>query len=167
MLSESSRKIRLKNEFKVMCALPFNNLVSWKIPPGQKPPYVRSYLVTFRNQTMVKNAKGAIVPAMETTVQIDLPDGFPAVCPTVRVAPGSLPPFHPNWWKDGTMCPGSIWTQGMWLWDFVLKVGHVLAFDPAITNIHSPACFEAIAYWQSNIRSFPCGTLSFSHPKGF
>lgn len=167
MITVSARKARLKAEYEAMCALPYTGLFSWKLAPGQKAPYVTQYLITYNNKTLVKGPGGIVKTQMSTTVQISInPDVFPTNAPIARVVSGAVP-FHPNWWENGNVCNGNIWNVDMWIWQYAIKIGRVLAFDPSVTNIGSPANRDAIPYWNAHLRSFPCGRINFPHPKGY
>lgn len=167
MITAASRKSRAIAEYDAMCSIPINPLFAWKPAPGQKPPYVTSYIVTYNNKTLVKASSGSIVPQLKTTVQIDInPDTFPIGAPTARVVAGTVP-YHPNWWENGYVCNGNIWHTDMWLWQYIIKIGRVLAFDPAVTNTGSPANPASVSYWNAHIRDFPCGRINYAHPKGF
>lgn len=167
MITASARKSRLKAEYEAMCALPFNSLFTWKLGPGQRAPYVTQYIITYNNPTMVQGPRGAIKTQAKTTVQIDInSDCFPTGAPTARIIEGQVP-FHPNWYTSGNVCNGNIWHTNMWIWEYAIKIGRVLAFDPVVTNPGSPANGNAVPYWNSHVRSFPCGRTNFPHPKGY
>lgn len=165
MISEKEKRARVKNEYKAMCALPYSPILSWKLAPGCTKDNPTAYLVTYHNPTLVK--PGSMVKKQaSTTVRINLPDDFPDSSPSVIVVEGDIP-WHVNWWRDGRMCTGNIWSLGMWLYQFVAKVGKVLAFDESVTNTGSPANRDAIPYWESHKREFPCGRTDFPHPRGY
>lgn len=165
-LTMAQRNARLKSEYEAMIKFPFTDLLRIAISPGQRPPYVTSYTVTYNNKTLVKSESGVVKPQMKTVVRIDIPENFPFSAPTATVVEGSCP-FHPNWYTSGRMCSGSIWTTDGWIWDFALKLGRALAFDPAVTNPSSPANRDALSYWSTNLRKFPCGRIDFPHPRGY
>lgn len=165
MTTEKERQVRLRNEYKAMCALPYSPLLNWSLAPGCTRDHPTAYLVTYHNPTLVK--PGAVVKTQyHTTVRINLPDDFPDSSPSVVVVEGNIP-WHVNWWRDGRMCTGNIWSIGMWLYQFVAKVGKVLAFDESVTNPASPANREAIPYWEANKHKFPCGQTVFPYPRGY
>lgn len=166
IVTAATRKSRLQAEYEAMCALPFNSLFTWKIGPGQTPPYVTKYIVTYNNPTIVKI--GHMVRRQEKTIiQIEInPETLPGGAPVARVIDGQVP-FHPNWYASGNLCSGNIWNTNMWIWEYAIKIGRVLAFDPAVTNPGSAANGEAATYWHLHARSFPCGRTDFPHPKGY
>ncbi|MBQ8618899.1 MAG: hypothetical protein IJ418_15505 [Clostridia bacterium] len=166
ILTLAQRNDRLKNEYDAMIKFPVTDLFRIALSPGQKPPYVTSYTVTYYNKTLVKFSSGGVKPQMKTVVRIDLPEDFPVAPPMATVIEGSYP-HHPNWYISGRMCPGTIWEVGGWVWDFVVKIGRVLAFDPIVTTPSPPANREAAEYWKENYRKFPCGRIDFPHPRGY
>lgn len=159
------KQARLKAEYEAMCALPFNSLFSWKIGPGQKAPYVTQYIVTYNNPTIVHTGR-TVRRQEKTTVQINIDGNFPYTPPSAQVIEGQIP-YHPNWFANGNLCNGNIWNTNMWIWEYVIKIGRVLAFDPGVANPASPANSQALNYWRTHIRSFPCGQINFPHPKGY
>lgn len=165
MTTEKDRRIRVKNEYKAMCAMPYSPIISWKLAPGCTRDNPTAYIVTYHNPTLVK--PGSVVKKQDvTTVRINLPDDFPDSSPSVLVVEGDVP-WHVNWWRDGRMCTGNIWSINMWLYQFVSKVGRVLAFDESVTNPNSPANRDAIPYWETHKREFPCGRIDFPRPRGY
>ena len=165
MITEKQKRERIRNEYKAMCALPYSPIMSWALAPGCTRENPNAYLVTFHNPTIVK--PGSFEKKQDvTTVRINLPDDFPNSAPSVIVVDGDIP-WHPNWWRDGRMCVGNIWSVGMWLYKFISKVGRVLAFDKGVTNVNSPANHDAIKYWEDHKNTFPVGRLDFPHPRGY
>lgn len=165
MISEKDRRTRIKNEYKAMLALPYSPILSWKLAPGCTKDNPTAYLITYHNPTLIK--LGTVYKIQkETTVRMNLPEDFPDNPPSVIVVEGDIP-WHVNWWRDGRMCPGNIWSKGMWLYTFVAQVGKVLAFDKNVGNPGSPANRDAIPYWNEHIKEFPYGRTDFPRPRGY
>lgn len=168
LMSAAQWNLRLENEYKAMCAFPINSLFSWKISPGQKPPRVMEYRITYYVRTMVKDG-GNMKAQTRTEVLISLPDS-PGSAPTARIVGGAIP-FHPNIYSNGNFCLGDMWAKEPFLWKLVINIGKVLSFDPAHTNPNSPANGNAASDWkikQSGLRKpYPTGRIDFPHPKGY
>ncbi len=168
MMTAAQWNMRIKNEYNTMCLFPICSLFSWKIAPGQNPPMVRSYLVTYRVKTIVKDG-GRLKPQERTVVRISLPDS-PGSDPMAQIIEGHVP-YHPNWYDNGRLCNGDMWEKDPILWKYVINIGRTLAFDPAVTNPDSPANGEAAANWkvkQKRTRKpYPCGRTDFPHPMGY
>lgn len=166
-MSAAQWNLRLSNEYQAMCAFPLNPLFSWQIAPGEKPPCVKDYLVTYNVKTMVMK-DGKLKPQYQTTVRITMPDS-PGSAPTVRIVRGIVP-YHPNIYTNGNFCLGDMWNEGI-LWKLLIKIARVLAFDPMYTNPDSPANRDAANDWRlkmSRIRKpYPCGETNFPHPVGY
>lgn len=158
--------IRLENEYKAMCAFPINSRFSWSIAPGQKPPRVKAYYVTYYVKTKVTKAGKY---QNRTKVVITLSEA-PGGAPTVRIIEGEYP-FHPNVYENGVICFGNMWDKEPILWKLVLNIGKLLAFDPEHTNPDSPANRAARDDWnekQSKLRKpYPCDSVIFPHPVGY
>ena len=170
ILTAAQRNIRLENEYKAMCAFPINSLFSWKVLPGQRPPRVESYLVTYNVRTKVLDG-GKERFQERTVVRIDYPADI-NTAPTVCIVEGKVP-YLPNWWENGRMCPGDMWKNKPRLWEFVICIGKVLACDPAYTNPNSPANHAAANDWKRKQEKhliqklYPCGRTDFPHPIGY
>ncbi len=162
-LSSNAQRLRIENEYKAICRLPIVSFYKLKIAPGEKPPYVRKYLVIYRNPYMVKT--GSLVKkAREITVQFALPENYPYAPPEATIVSGDLP-FLPNVYTSGRFCYGSMYKGStMWLWEFMNNIGHVLAGDPRYTDINSPANADAAHYYSSHRSKFPTGRIDFPRP---
>ncbi len=169
LMTAAQQNYRLKHEYQAMCAFPINNLFTWKIAPGQTPPRIHSYLVTYHVYTMIKE-NGKSKKSLETIELLITLGDNPSGIPTVRIIRGKIP-FHPNIYLNGSFCLGDLWLKEPFLWKLVINLGKVLAFDPAHTNPDSPANAEAAQDWkikQSGIRKpYPCGDLNYPHPAGY
>jgi len=170
LLTASEMKLRLENEYHAMCAFPVNSLFTWRIAPGQTAPRVKSYIITYNVRTKVKD-RGSERFQEKTVIRLDYPDDINSA-PIVNVIEGKVP-FHPNWWENGRLCPGSMWDKEKILWKYVIKIGKVLAFDPEFTNPKSPANHAAANDWEEKERQhrihrmYPCGRTDFPRPVGY
>jgi hypothetical protein len=168
MITAAQWHLRQENEYRAMCAFPINPLFSWKIAPGQRVPRCKEYLITYNVKTMVLDG-GKLKPQKKTEVLIKLSDD-PGGKPTAKIVGGRIP-FHPNIYPDGNFCLGDLWETDSRLFMLVIKLGKVLAFDPAHTNPRSPANPDAAIDWnakQSGLRKpYPCGSINFPHPVGY
>lgn len=138
---------RLESEYKAMCCFPVNRLFSWRVEPGQRPPRVRTYRVTYHVKTLVKHGT-RMVPQYKTEVLITLPDS-PSLRPTARIV-GGEPPWHPNVYVDARICIGRFWDEPH-VWRLVLKIGKLLAFDPETADVTSAANPAALADFTANV----------------
>lgn len=167
VMTASQWAARIRHQYEDMCLFPINGLFSWKVDSGQNPPMVKSYLITYRVKTLVKE-NGRLKPQQKTVVRIRLPES-PGADPTAHIVEG-LVPFHPNWYDNGRLCNGDMWSADPILWKYVIKIGQTLAFDPARTNPRSPANSEANVDWIAKmkrvIKPYPCGRTDFPHPMG-
>ena len=166
LMTTAQWNIRLENEYKAMCAFPINSRFSWSVVPGQKPPRVKAYYVTYYVKTKVTKA-GKI--QNRTKVLITLSE-TPGGAPTVRIIEGEYP-FHPNVYENGGICLGNMWNKEPILWKLVINIGKLLAFDPEHTNPGSPANGAAAADWKEKQakphKPYPCDSVFFPHPVGY
>ena len=147
MTKEESTLIRLKNEYDAIMRIPKNNGIYSAVPsPGQKPPYVRSYDVTFTVPTYVDEGRSI---QQRTVVRVLLSDAFPEVKPRVNVIEGKCP-FHVNWFTSGELCSGTNWASTMWLYDFFGFIGNVLQYQPDKVNVKSAANPAAIPFFEAH-----------------
>jgi hypothetical protein len=94
----------------------------------------------------IPTAKNASFPRerQETTeAKIDLPANYPLGAPTVHI---TTPVWNPNVYSSGKWCYGS-WTVTENLELFVIRMMKLIALDPAIVNIHSPANSAASTWY--------------------
>lgn len=170
LISYSTWKLRLDNEFQAMQNFPVSNLISWKIEPGQKPPTVKAYRITYHVKTMIR-CNGTLRPQLRTEVLITMPEN-PSDKPTARIVGGAIP-YHPNIYPNGDFCIGDFWEKDPRLWHLVIRIGKVLAFSPDCTNPDSPANPAAAADWKQKMctssrrKPYPCGRTDFPHPIGY
>ena len=159
---------RIENNYKAMCAFPFNPLFSWSVAPGETPPHVMSYDITYNVTTKVESGF-ALTDQNRTKVRITLPDS-PNGAPSVTVIGGKIP-FSPNIYPSGNFCLGDIWEKEPILWKLVIDVGRIIAFDPERTNPSSPANLVAAHDWikkqSARKKPYPCGRTDFPRPIGY
>lgn len=164
-LTSVDRNRRLANEYHALCKMPINDLYKWAVAPGQKPPYVSSYIVTYTNPYPVKSGRG-IRREKEITLRFDLPVDYPRGVPTAKILKGEIP-FLTNVYQSGNFCYGDMYKSTLWLWKWFNMVGQLLAGDPQYTNTSSAANGEAATYYSSHRKEFPVGRIDFPRPKGF
>ena len=169
LITAAQWNMRLENEYKAMQAFPFNSLFSWKTAGGQNAPRVTAYVVTYSGKTVVAGDGGSEVRNQKTEVTITMPSS-PGGSPAAAVTGGSIP-FLPNVYKTGEICLGSMWYKDPILWKLVVNIGKLLAADPSVTDLNSPANEYARDDWirrqRGGTRSYPCGNVDFPHPVGY
>ena len=121
------------------------------------PP--RQYFLRFAIRTLGPFANAATPAVRGVRLRVDLPDAYPN--------PGSMPRvkavepiFHPHFFSPGgDMCIGNAPLTG--LAAFVEWLGRVLVLDPSVTNEHSPANGQAMAWVRANRASLPLDPVDF------
>jgi len=90
--------------------------------------------------------------ATRTDVVVDLPARFPFEAPIARVV---SPILHPNIWKNGQICFGTVWipTHGLDL--LVRRIVSIVTFNPSELNPRSPANGATLAWYQDTLRRNP------------
>lgn len=87
---------------------------------------------------------GVSLASFDITISLD--GSYPFVAPRARVSPLV---FHPNVWENGNVCMGGAWSSTEFLDLFLLRIVRTLTFDPALTNIASPANREAASWYSA------------------
>lgn len=87
-----------------------------------------------------------VLKQTSTIATIELLARYPLCEPKVSFSPRV---FHPNVYSSGQVCLGTKWLATEYLDLFVKRLVKILTFDPAYTNVNSPANREA-ANWYSN-----------------
>lgn len=163
-IQSNAYKTRLKNEYEELQKLPRNDLFKVEPAPGETPPYVSRYYVTYTVPTWVKRG-GRMVKQTRTVVEIEKMSLSDA--PHAKVVEGDIP-YHTNWYTNGTVCNGTAWaTPAMWLYEYMGFVCELLQFKEARINPNSAANHEARDYWvvHKNDRSmFPTDMRSIPVP---
>jgi hypothetical protein len=95
---------------------------------------------------------------------VTMPPTYPFAPPQIVMSTRPQP-YHPNWFADGRWCFGT-WDVSEGLGHHVLRMIRTLQFDPAISNVASPANREAAAWYQENLQRglFPCDRTSLPDP---
>lgn len=151
MTKKELHNIRLKNEYELMKNMKGKSkVIDFTVDDPDKP---ERYTVTFNIRTIIgKDANGKPIYRDRSVVDITLSKEHPEVKPTAKMQ--GTPPFHPNWYVDGTYCPG-IWHSEEALWSYVRRMAETLQFSPDITNPNSPANPAAVPFWNENRKMFP------------
>jgi len=160
MTHEEQVRVRLKNEYDALKRIRPNDVMTIEVAPGQRPPYVRKYIVTYNIPTYVNGGRSI---QQTTKVQVALGDNFPVSAPLATVV-GGLVPYHVNWWPNGDLCNGNVWNSGRWLYEYLGFIGEVLQFRPSRVNVKSPANSNAIPFYQRNMSRFPTDKRSMPLP---
>jgi len=84
-------------------------------------------------------------------ITIALPEDYPFVKPVIHF---DTPVFNPNVYANNQLCYG-IWKATENLEMLVVRIMRLLAFDPRIVNINSPANREASAWYAGMRRKNP------------
>lgn len=125
-----------------------NGIVSWRKPwlPHQDQlrlslklsvPFDRSFPRAFSE---------------DVALTVTLPSRYPYEGPKVSIDTSI---FHPNVFVNGTVCLGTHWlpTEGLDL--FVARIVRLLAFDPLLVNVTSPAHGQAAAWYTDFVLANP------------
>lgn len=92
-------------------------------------------------------------------VVIDVPPDYPETAPVARMAAGTPPPFHPNFWNHGANY-GLVCTHGggevsadpsETLALLVHRIGRMLQYDPEVTQVHIGPNDEAARWYHENM----------------
>lgn len=129
--------IRLKNEYETLMSVPENDMIHIEPAPGETPPHVKRYHVTYHVPTWVRDDDGEI-RLQDTTGML-----FEKMTLTdpvrIRVVEGR-PPYHVNWYESGVYGGGvRFWNPGTSLYEYIAEVFSVLQFREEAINIHSPS----------------------------
>jgi ubiquitin-protein ligase len=103
----------------------------------------------------VKTARNSRFPdevQASSSVQIDLPSRYPFEQPKFTI---TTPIWNPNVFTSGLICLGQQWIPTHNLALVVQRVMQILALDPAIINLDSPANAEAKKWYAGAIRRHP------------
>ncbi len=156
-------KKRLENEYNELQKLPKNDLFKVEPAPGQTPPHVSCYHVTYTVPTWVK-VGGRIIKQERTVVKIDKPSA--AGDPRAVVIEGAVP-YHTNWYTDGAVCNGNVCHPSMWLYQYIGAICEMLQFKEDRINPGSAANREARDYWvehKNDPSKFPTDTRRIPVP---
>ena len=146
-MKEKMFALLLQNEYNMIMSMPENDLVHIEPAPGETPPHVKHYLVTYHVPTWVKDDDGEIRLQDKTVLlfgRMALDDHV-----RVRVAEGRTP-FHMNWFPVGhysSPLRRRLQTPDRRLYEYVEEVLHALQFREEIMDIESPAWCAARDFW--------------------
>lgn len=134
-------EIRLKNEYEMLMSVPENDIVHIEPAPGETPPHVQRYHVTYHVPTWVQDDDGEIRLQNKTVVLFEITKLRDPV--RIRTAEGRAP-FHTDWYESGMYGAGvGFGPSALWLYDHIVHVCHVLQFRENVINIHSPSNMAA------------------------
>lgn len=90
--------------------------------------------------------------AKSTRVRINLPERYPFEPPRVSVL---TKVFNPHVYTSGNVCLGAQWTPTENLELLVRRIMKILALDPGVINVKSPANGEAAQWYDQKRRAEP------------
>jgi|SRR6476661_10262598 len=105
------------------------------------------------------DANGAPVYRDRHQIVVDVPPDYPETPPVARMAAGTPPPFHPNFWNHGANY-GLLCTHGggemtadpsETLALLVVRIARMLQFDPEVTQVHLGPNDAAARWYQDNM----------------
>ena len=98
----------------------------------------------------------------QTRARIQFPTRYPFEEPLVEI---ETPIFHPNVYASGRICFGTKWLPMEGLDLLIKRIAQIVAFDPALLNVASPANPSAAAWYRCALErspsAFPSDTLPF------
>lgn len=164
MTPQEVRKIRLKSDYKEMCAIR-GPIVSWQAVRGT-PPYVEAYRLTINVRSVIGDGP---IYRDQHVIDLEIPGGYPSNASPQLTMVSEPIIFHPNWWP----APRRYWCGGAW--DFSEGLGHhvirmirTLQYDAVITNEGSSANYDARSWYLKNRDRgiFPCDRQQLPDPSG-
>lgn len=156
-------KIRLKSEYTKLQSIAFNGDY-YDITPalGEVIPYVQKYWVNYKIPTFVDFGKRM---QLQTKIEIAISGSFPMQCPSARVIEGEIP-FHVNiWMNDGRIDQGAFWNPGRWIYEYIVYIANILAFNMEYIDVRSPCNKGAIQFFDENRDRFPTISAELLEPK--
>lgn len=160
MTPEQMRLLRLKNEYDMIQRLPENDVYSIKPSPGQQPPLVSSYDVTYNIPTYINDGREL---QNRTVVRFQLTEDFPRSEPCIKVVEGAVP-FHVHCYDSGSLSPGNFWNPSRWLYELFNFIGEMLQWQKNRINVHSCCSREAVQFYLANPDKFPTDNRPMPQP---
>ena len=149
-------KLRIANEYKLMCGIANNPVFSWVAIKGNAP-YIEEYLLVVN----VKTYSSPSTLINQCIVRITLPEEYPKQEPIVIMDPPVI--FHPNWWENGRWsCGTHKMTES--LGQFIKRMIRSIQFDPLVIDPHSSSNREAAQWYLNNKHLFPSDNKNVSIP---
>lgn len=146
-----NRNERLARDFRDMLTIQDRPYLSWIATKGDLP-YAEEYLITVRLRSYALtliDGKYTVSTIDSCTVKVTLWDSYPLIAPNIRML--SIPPvFHPCWYSKGTYCPSELWRPEMSLKDYIMRMVRTIAYDPALSDVPSPANFKALSWYKKH-----------------
>lgn len=103
----------------------------------------------------LRTAKNAAFPRESqstTRIQILLPTRYPFEAPVVHVR---TPIYNPNIFPNGQVCLGKKWIPTENLALFARRLMQIIALDPAVIDVNSPANGEAARWYKAVLAASP------------
>ena len=101
------------------------------------------------NLETARNGRFPMEKQVDNIVQFELPTRYPSDPPIVKVI---TPIWNPNIFPSGLICFGQKWIPTQNLALLVQRVMQILALEPTIINLDSPANKEAKEWYAAAIR---------------
>ena len=124
-------------------------------PIGQVP--ADKYRITYRVPSLRLDRNGQPIRVDVTTIELELPMGYPKIGPVARTLPGDVV-FHPNF-SAQKICLMDFWAPSTQLSDIVSDIGQMLQWQKL--NIRSPLNAQAADWSQSNQSHYPLADYTF------
>ncbi|MBD1871209.1 hypothetical protein H6F95_28670 [Cyanobacteria bacterium FACHB-471] len=151
------RTKRLANDFKELAELVSQSDGKLTIISTEgNPPYC--YVIQYRCKGIERLQNGNPLFRYEHQVKIYLESEYPRSIPKAEFL---TPIFHPNVWRNRTICFGSYWTVSETLAELVLRISKLIQYSKDILNLNSPANSVAKAWAEDNLSRFPVGIENF------
>ncbi|MEY3736779.1 MAG: hypothetical protein RLZZ251_495 [Actinomycetota bacterium] len=122
-------------------------------PVGPVP--ADKYRIVYKVPSLRLNGQGQPITVDVTTVELNLPDGYPRIPPVARTMPGDVV-FHPNF-NAAKICLMDFWAPATQLVDIVKEIGEMLQWQKF--NIRAPLNGVAAVWSQANQNFLPVGNF--------
>jgi ubiquitin-protein ligase len=152
------REKRLQYDYKDLSKLIADSTGDLKLISQQgNPPY--KYVIEYRCKGIEKlGLMGKPVYRNTHQVEIVLGNNYPKEQPSAKFL---TPIFHPNVWKNNTVCLGSYWTMSETLRELVIRIGKIIQYSKDVLNLNSPANSDAKNWAGKNMNLFPVDRKTF------
>lgn len=147
-------KLRLMNDYRLLCSITDNDFFTWE-PIKGIVPYVEEYLFTIKVRTYAApNTK-----INQCKVRILLPPTYPQVAPVAIMEDPKI--YHPNWLESGRYDCGCYKMTEI-LAVFVWRMIQNIQFNPTYVNPHSPFNHSAAQWYLANQQLFPSDNKTYT-----
>jgi ubiquitin-protein ligase len=153
----SVREKRLTNDFQALSELAnhSSNKLTIISTKGQ-PPY--QYVIEYNCVGVEKLESNLPIFRDRHRVEITLGNNYPSQKPDAKFLTQI---FHPNVYKNLSICLGGNWTITETLSELILRIGKIIQYAEDITNLKSPANTAAKHWAVNNLSQFPLDTQTF------